>query len=91
MVTTMQTVSATELARNLRQILDGVEFRRDSILVVRNKRPVARLLPSLSAMTAKDALSDLHGIVDDNAARDWLGDSRTGGSIAEELRDPWDT
>jgi prevent-host-death family protein len=39
-------VTATQFARNLADLLDAVEHRRESFEVVRKGRPVARLTPS---------------------------------------------
>jgi prevent-host-death family protein len=38
-------ISATELARSLGDVLARVRYRQDSFIVERNGRPIARLLP----------------------------------------------
>lgn len=40
------TVTATELARNIGDILARIRYRRESFVVERNGRPVARLIPA---------------------------------------------
>ena len=85
----MQTVSATELARRLREILDGVEFRGQVVTIMRNKRPIARLLPGAQEMDAIQALSDIYGVVGEEVADGWAKESRVGGTLADEVRDPW--
>jgi len=42
-------------------------------------------------MTALEAMSDLYGIVAEEAAQEWLNDSRIGGTLAEEMRNSWDS
>ena len=85
----MLTVTATEMARRLREILDRVEFRGESVTVVRNKRAVARIMPGAQEMTAREAFAGLQGIVGEDAARGWHADRRSSHTIDSELRDPW--
>ncbi len=88
---TMHVVTATELARHLREILDNVEFRGDAVTITRNNRQIAHLLPGARWMTAKQAFSDLYGIVGEEAGTGWMEDSRTGETLKEGIRDPWAT
>ncbi len=39
------TIRATDLARNLGDVLSKVRYRRDSFVIRRNGRPVARVVP----------------------------------------------
>lgn len=39
------TIRATDLARNLGDVLSRVRYRRDSLVVWRNGKPVARVVP----------------------------------------------
>ena len=39
------TIRATELARNLGDVLSKVRYRRDSFVIKRNRTPVARVVP----------------------------------------------
>ena len=48
-----ETVSATELARNLSEFLKDVESNRATIAVVRNKCVIATIAPGLQGMTAE--------------------------------------
>jgi prevent-host-death family protein len=41
----MKTLSVTEVARNFRKVLDAVEHDQEEILLVRNRKQVARLVP----------------------------------------------
>ena len=86
----MRTVTATELARNLRAVLDAVEFRGQEIAVVRNRHPIARIVPGLPRMTALEALADLYRTLPEDVARTWLDDARgAGAGTLDEVDDPW--
>ncbi len=88
----MQTVSATELARNLRAVLDAVEFRGEEIAVVRNQHPIARIVPGAPRMTALEAMADLYRTLPEGAGATWLDDSRqVGTNMLDEVNDPWDS
>lgn len=45
-------MSATELARNLGDVLGRIRYRGDSFLVERNGEPVARVVPLVERPTA---------------------------------------
>jgi len=81
------TVSATELARNTRKILDEVATRGESVEIERNNVTVARIVPSIPTMTAAQALEGLRPMLTPDQARAWLEDSR--GGFDETVRDPW--
>lgn len=53
------TVSATELARNLGDILARIRYRHESFVVERNGRPVARIVPAEAGKvgTVREALT----------------------------------
>jgi antitoxin (DNA-binding transcriptional repressor) of toxin-antitoxin stability system len=83
----MSTVTATELARHTRQILDQVTQRGETVMVERNQTVIARLVPAEPVMSAAQALDGLPmNFGADDAAR-WLNDSRTG--FEDGVRDPW--
>jgi antitoxin (DNA-binding transcriptional repressor) of toxin-antitoxin stability system len=88
----MQTITATELARNLRQVLDRLAVEQSEIVIERNHQPVGRLLPGAGRMTALEAMADLYQTLPETAGRDWLSDSRATDLVdvvSEEVRDPW--
>ena len=85
----MGTITATEFAKNLKKVLDRVEFGGEEIIIVRNNHKIARLIPGSPHMTAVEAMADLYRTIPSAAARDWLEDSRLPGRVAEEIRDPW--
>lgn len=86
----MYTVTATELARNFREMLDRVEFKHEELLIVRNNHEVARMIPGPAAMTALEAMSDIYRTLPDDEGKDWLRDSRKmKEKISDKVRDPW--
>ena len=85
----MQTITATELARNFRVMLNRVEFQHEELLIVRNNAPVARLIPDVGAMTAAEAFSDLYRMLPTEAGENWLADSRLADDTSDEVRDSW--
>ncbi len=88
----MRTVTATDLSRNFSAMLDAVQFRGEQLQVVRNNHVVAHIVPGPASMTAEQAFGDLYGALPQDAAADWLTDSRSGEmELINELRDPWAT
>jgi antitoxin (DNA-binding transcriptional repressor) of toxin-antitoxin stability system len=83
----MTTVTATELARRTREILDQVLSEGETIIVERNARPIAELVPAPRRMTARQALAGLQPMLSPNEAKRWLEDSRNG--FDDNVRDPW--
>jgi len=83
----MTTVTATELARRTREILDQVLSEGATIVVERNARPIAELVPAMRRMTARQALAGLPMMLSAEEAKRWLEDSRDG--FEEDVRDPW--
>lgn len=87
----MVTVTEAELSENIGKILDRVELGREEIIVVRNNRPIARIVPGAAHMTALEAMADLYRTLEPEAAEGWLEESRINGTLSEEIRDPWDS
>ncbi|HMD96263.1 MAG TPA: type II toxin-antitoxin system Phd/YefM family antitoxin [Terriglobia bacterium] len=89
----MKTITATDLARNLRRVLDRLAIEGEEIVIERNRQQVARLLPGPAQQTATEAMADLYRTLPDNAAATWEADSRKGrwrGSRLDKgIRDPW--
>jgi antitoxin (DNA-binding transcriptional repressor) of toxin-antitoxin stability system len=86
-------MTATELARNLSEILDRLAVEREEIVIERNHRQVARLIPGPGRLTALEALADLYRTLPEDAAATLEADSRAAGLRGERLskgiRDPW--
>ena len=88
----MKIITATELARNLRQVLDRLQIDQDEIVVERNHQPVARILPGPGKQTALEAMADLYRTLSQDAATNWEEESRQAietGTVEKEIQDPW--
>lgn len=86
----MRTVTATELARNFRAMLDNVEFKHEQLIIIRNNHEVARVIPGPATMTAVEAMTDIYHTLSEDTAKGWLKDSRKHKkTLRDEVRDPW--
>jgi antitoxin (DNA-binding transcriptional repressor) of toxin-antitoxin stability system len=84
----MQTISATDLVRNLRETLDAVAIIGDTVVIERNSVAVAKMVPAEKTMTARQALAGLTiPAMTAAQAEAWRSDSRD--AFGEALRDPW--
>lgn len=90
----MKTVTATQLARNTKEVLEQLAASGGEVVVVRNHRQVARLIGGPARQTALEAMADLYRTIPQDAATDWQKDGRdavSGQLVDEGVRDPWDT
>jgi antitoxin (DNA-binding transcriptional repressor) of toxin-antitoxin stability system len=86
----MRTMTATEVSRNFRKVLDSLERGNDEIVVVRHHHPIARLIPGAPRMTALEALADLHRTLEDSEGAAWIKDAAAADHLrVAERRDPW--
>jgi antitoxin (DNA-binding transcriptional repressor) of toxin-antitoxin stability system len=86
----MQKITATELARNLRAVLDRVRESGEACIVERGGQPVVQVSPTPGVQSAEQALADLFRALPPEAAEGWLDDARRGAdALADEPRDPW--
>jgi hypothetical protein len=83
-------LNVTDFARNMKHVLNQVEYRGEEVLLVRNKRKLARIRPEPFGGNALEVLSDIYRTLPETAAAGWEEDYRIGQSVAE-LRDPWAT
>jgi antitoxin (DNA-binding transcriptional repressor) of toxin-antitoxin stability system len=84
----METISATELARNTREILDKVASRGETVAIERNRTMIAQIVPPERTMTASQALAGLAlPVLTPTQASAWLKDSRQ--DFSDAVRDPW--
>ena len=67
----MLQITATELARNFKQMMNLVEFQGEELLIIRNNYQVAKIIPGSARMTAIEAMSDLYRILTDDAGAAW--------------------
>jgi PHD/YefM family antitoxin component YafN of YafNO toxin-antitoxin module len=89
----MKTLTVTEVARNFNSVMNGVEADQEEIVLMRNHKPVARLVPEPQAQNALEVLGDLYRTLDDDTA-DALAEAvhssqKTQRGTLNELRNPW--
>jgi antitoxin (DNA-binding transcriptional repressor) of toxin-antitoxin stability system len=87
----MRTISATDLARNTREILDQVVSRGETVTIERNRTVIAQIVPPERTMTAAQALAGLGlPMLTPKQAAAWLTDSKDSkDDFDETVRDPW--
>ena len=89
----MKTLSVTTVARNFSAVMDGVEADQEEIILVRNHRAIARLVPEPSSQTALEVMGDLYRTLDDKTAdalAKAMSHARKGNrGTLKELRNPW--
>lgn len=88
----MKTITATELARKLRQMLDSLVAGGEEILVERNHQLVARILPEPGRQTALEAMADLYRTLPEDAAAGWEADGKDMAmdqATDSAVRNPW--
>ena len=88
----MQTISATDLARNTREILDRVSSQGETVAIERNHTMIAQIMPPQRRLTAAQALAGLTSpMLTAAQATAWLMESRDGGgeSFGDTVRNPW--
>ena len=89
----MKTLSVTEVARNFSAVLDAVEHDQEEVVLVRNRRQVARLVPESPRQDALEVFGDLYRTLDEKTADAlWAAVSSTRkrrrGRVSE-LKNPW--
>ena len=89
----MKTLTVTEVARNFSAVMNRVEHEQEEVVLVRNHRRIARLVPEPPAQNALEVLGDLYRTLDDGTA-DALVAAIAGAKKGKrgtlgELRDPW--
>jgi len=84
------TMTATEFTRNISRVLDRMEHGDEEIVVLRNRHPVATLVPGAAKMRALEAFADLSGVLPDEEGERWIKDMHSfDRPAAKELSDPW--
>lgn len=89
----MKTLSATDVARNFSAVLDELERDQEEIVLVRNRRQVARLVPEPPSHDALAVFGDLFRTLDDVSAvaltRAISSKRKSRHGRVSELRNPW--
>ena len=91
----VKTLTVTDVARNFSSVLDELENDQEDVLLVRNHKCIARLVPESPAQNALEVLGDLYRTLDEKTAEALSAGirasrSRKKGTLAE-LRNPWDS
>ena len=89
----MKEFTVTEVARNFSAVMDRIEEKQEEIVLIRNNRPIARLVPEPPAQNALDVLGDLYRTLDEGTA-DALVEAiksqrKSKRGTLKELRSPW--
>jgi prevent-host-death family protein len=89
----MKTLTVTEMSRNFSAVIDRIETGQEEVLLVRNNRPVARLVPEPPLQTALEVLGELYRTLDDETAESLTRSIAAGrkskrGRLAA-MRNPW--
>jgi len=87
----MDSLSATDAARNFSDVLNRVAYRQETLEINRGGRAVARLVPveptaGVRVSSLNKLLSDLPDLADDASA---FADEVRAAGIAEGESDPW--
>jgi antitoxin (DNA-binding transcriptional repressor) of toxin-antitoxin stability system len=89
----MKTLTVTEVARNFSAVMDEVERDQEEIILVRNQKTIARLVPESAAQNALEVLGNVYRTLDDNTADELvraIGRAKKGkGQSLDALRNPW--
>lgn len=87
----MKTLTATAVARRFSHVLDQVIHNGEEITIIRNKQPVAKIVPGTPRMNALEALADLYQAIDFDEGERWITDSaKINLNAGRELCDPWE-
>ena len=81
------------MARNFSAVLDAVERDQEEIMLVRNGRSIARLVPEAPREDAMSVFGDLYRTLDDDTAEALssaiISHRKNRRKRVSELRDPW--
>lgn len=84
----MYSITATDLARNTREILDKITSQGATVVVERNHVMIAKIVPAEKTMTAAQALAGLQPRLTAKQAKAWLQNSR--GGFDQTVSNPWE-
>lgn len=86
----MKIMTDAEFASGVHRVLDEFEKSPEEVVIMRDDRPIARLVPGIPVMTAREAFGGLAGLLTDEEGEAWLRDMEGfDRPLSEELRDPW--
>jgi prevent-host-death family protein len=55
----IKTLTASEAARGFKAVIEGAEARQEEVLITRNGKPIARLVPEPAALGALEVLNNI--------------------------------
>ncbi len=87
----MTEMSVTEFSRNLKSVINRIENSGEEIILVRNKRRIARIIPGSPKLTALEVMGDLYSTLSDNAGKDWLEQISIKEMLKNGIADPWNS
>lgn len=64
----MKALSVTQVARNFREVLESVERGQEEIILTRNGKVIARLIPEIPPQNALEVFADLYRTLDEKTA-----------------------
>jgi hypothetical protein len=89
----MKTRSVTDVARNFSAVLDDLERDQEEVVLVRNQRRIARLVPEPPHQDALSVFGDLYRTLDDRTAEALsaaiVSHRKSRRGRLAELRNPW--
>lgn len=89
----MKTLTVTEVARNFSAVMNNLETEQEEIILLRNHKPVARLVPEPPAQNALEVLGNLYRTLDDDTATALVhaitSAKKNRRGTLNELRNPW--
>ncbi len=87
----MKVMTDVEFASEVRRVLKEFEGTPEEVVIMHDDRPIARLVPGVPVMVAKEAFGGLAGLLTYEEGEAWLRDMEGfDRPLAEELRDPWE-
>ena len=85
----MTRMTVTDFAKKLKVVFDRIEYKGEEVVLIRNKHPIARIVPGTPWLTAVEAMGDLYRTLPEDAAEGWLRESRDNRRLDAEAKDPW--
>ncbi len=72
----MEIIAETEFVKDAGNILNRLISGGKEIVITRKNREIAKVIPFARKMTAVEVMSDIYGIISEDAGKDWYADSR---------------
>ncbi|MGE0086200.1 MAG: hypothetical protein AB7S75_17470 [Desulfococcaceae bacterium] len=79
----MEMITESEFVKDTGNILNRLLSGGKEIVITRKNQEIAKVIPFTRKMTAAEAMSDIYGIISEDAGKDWYADSRLSDSLRE--------